>query len=134
MWQVYWMQPWLQRWTAINVTDSSKLSAEMSKINCPWVNVMTLSHVCRRKENVTQGINYRINHGRDTQQMLISSFLLCLLVPLHGSASRCHLQGVTVSLFISYARLAAFWGGVGFCLSGVAICCGFCRQPRVAYK
>jgi hypothetical protein len=33
-------------------------------------------------------------------------FLLCLLVPLHVSAPRCHLQGVTVSLFISYSKLS----------------------------
>jgi hypothetical protein len=33
-------------------------------------------------------------------------FLLCSLVPLHVSAFRCHLQGVTVSLFISYSRLS----------------------------
>jgi hypothetical protein len=39
--------------------------------------------------------------GERNPKMLISSFLLCLLIPLHVSASRCHLQGVTVSLFIS---------------------------------
>jgi hypothetical protein len=50
-------------------------------------------------------------------------FLLYLLISLHVSASRCHLQGVTVSLFISYSRLSAFRVGVGYCLSGVAICC-----------
>jgi hypothetical protein len=38
-------------------------------------------------------------------------FLLCLLVPLHVSVSRCHLQGVTVSLFISYSRLSGVRGG-----------------------
>jgi hypothetical protein len=47
-------------------------------------------------------------------------FLLCLLIPLHVSASRCHLQGVTVSLFISYSRLSAIRVGVGYCSSGVA--------------
>jgi hypothetical protein len=31
---------------------------------------------------------------------------LCLLIPLHVSASRCHLQGVTISLFISYSSLS----------------------------
>jgi hypothetical protein len=34
--------------------------------------------------------------------------LLCLLIPPDVSASRCHLQGVTVSLFISYSSLSAF--------------------------
>jgi hypothetical protein len=33
--------------------------------------------------------------------------LLCLSIPLHVSASRCHLQGVTISLFISYSSLSA---------------------------
>jgi hypothetical protein len=46
--------------------------------------------------------------------------LLCLLIPLHVSASRCHLQGVTVSLSVSYSRLSAFRVGVGYS-SGVAI-------------
>jgi hypothetical protein len=48
-------------------------------------------------------------------------FLLCLLIPLHVSASRCHLQGVTVSLFISYSRLSAFRVGVGYYSSGIDI-------------
>jgi hypothetical protein len=64
------------------------------------------------------------NNVKDIQQMLISSSLLCLLVPLLVSASRCHLQGVTISLFISYSRLSEFRVGVGYCSSGVAICCG----------
>jgi hypothetical protein len=41
---------------------------------------------------------------RDTKNAY-TQFLLYLLIPLHVSASRCHLQGVTVSLFISYSRL-----------------------------
>jgi hypothetical protein len=53
--------------------------------------------------------------------MLISSLLLCFLIPLHVLASRCHLQGVTVSLFISYSSLSVFWVGVGYCCLGVAI-------------
>jgi hypothetical protein len=40
-------------------------------------------------------------------------FLLCLFIPLHVSASRYHLQGVTVFLFISYSRLFAFRVGQG---------------------
>jgi hypothetical protein len=53
-------------------------------------------------------------------------FLLCLLIPLHVSASRCHLQGVTISLFISYSRLSAFRVGVGYCSSGVVIILRMC--------
>jgi hypothetical protein len=34
------------------------------------------------------------NQVKDIQKMLIRSFLLCLLIPLHVSASRCHLQGL----------------------------------------
>jgi hypothetical protein len=47
------------------------------------------------------------DYVRDIQQMLISSFL-SLLVPLRVSASRCHLQGTTISLFISYSRVSVF--------------------------
>jgi hypothetical protein len=54
-------------------------------------------------------------------------FLLRLLVPLHVSASRCHLQGVTISLFISYSRLSAFRVGVGCCSPGV-------RAIKTAYE
>jgi hypothetical protein len=53
--------------------------------------------------------------------MPISSLLLCLSVPLHVSASRCHLQGVTVYLFISYSSLSAFRVGVGYGLDGPGI-------------
>jgi hypothetical protein len=65
----------------------------------------------------------QLRQVKEIQQMLISSFLLCLLIPLHVSASRCHLQEVTISLFISYSRLSAFRVGVGYCYLGVAICC-----------
>jgi hypothetical protein len=55
-------------------------------------------------------------------------FLLCLLIPLHVSASRCHLQRVKISLFISYSRLSAFRVGVGYCSSGVPICCDILKN------
>jgi hypothetical protein len=51
-----------------------------------------------------------LGYVRDIHEMVISSFLLRLLVPLHVSASRCHLQGVKISLFISYSRLSAAAG------------------------
>jgi hypothetical protein len=41
-------------------------------------------------------------------------FLLCLLIPLHVSASRCLLHGVKIFLFISYFSLSAFRVGVGY--------------------
>jgi hypothetical protein len=51
----------------------------------------------------TNSVEYQV---KNIQQILINSFLLCLLIPLHVSASRCYLQGVTVSLFISYSSLS----------------------------
>jgi hypothetical protein len=58
---------------------------------------------CRR-QTIKSGERYPTNAYKP--------FLLCLLAPLHVSASRCHLQGVTLSLFISYSRLYAFRVGV----------------------
>jgi hypothetical protein len=44
-------------------------------------------------------------------------FLLCLLIPLHVSASRCHLQGVTVSLFRSYSRLSIKYRNIWYLIT-----------------
>jgi hypothetical protein len=45
--------------------------------------------------------------------MLIRSLLSCLLIPLHVSAFRCHVQGVIISLFITYSSSSALRVGVG---------------------
>jgi hypothetical protein len=83
----------------------------------------------KTKDNFLNRCTEHFNHVRDIQQMRINSILLRLLVPLHVSASRCHLQGVTISLFISYSRLSAFRVGMDYCSSSVAICCGI-RQTN----
>jgi hypothetical protein len=74
------------------------------------------------------------NPVKDIQQKLVSSFLLFLLIPLHVSASRYHLQRVKISLFISYSKLSAFLVGVGYFSSGVAICCGMRPDWYIIYK
>jgi hypothetical protein len=70
------------------------------------------------------------NQVRDIQQMLISSFFVLINSPT-CFGFQVPSSGVTVSLFKSYSKLSAFWLGVGYCQSGVAICR---RQPEVAYK
>jgi hypothetical protein len=74
----------------------------------PWPKLPGVLEHCRKGETLPSWSLYGafFNQVKHIQQMFISSFLLCLLIPLHVSVSRCHLQGITISLFISYSSLS----------------------------
>jgi hypothetical protein len=71
---------------------SSRLGVPAPGISAT-LSYVTFNFVATKRTLIVIGERYPTNAHKQ--------FLLRLLVSLHVSASRCHLQGVTVSLFIT---------------------------------